>query len=304
MQRSTDNVYGGYVDGSNNGLPAVVPSTPHVYHLDALLPEHGKRILDSDHLTPSRVFRLWLGLRFGLRFRWGRVTSPFLRGSFLRASQCLARRLDRASLRLLDRIVFLHHLGNLLLLIATGGIVTQFNVKVDAPEALETVAEAIDAEFAADQEPTSTHPEKAFVARAASDVLEIVSFASWLGWGALAAVFALVANAIVLAVQERVRDHAVLQTLGYSGSLIGQLIIAEGVVMGLAGGLVGAVTSWFIVGRGRFSMSMEGMNVEIASDPTVILIGLGLSVALGVLAGLVPAWQASRHEIAACFRAV
>ena len=43
----------------------------------------------------------------------------------------------------------------------------------------------------------------AFVARAASDLLEIVRFASWLGWGALAAVFALVANSIVLAVQAR-----------------------------------------------------------------------------------------------------
>ena len=115
VQRSTDNVYGGYVDGSNNGLLIVVPGTPHVYHLDALLLEHGKRILDSDHLPPSRVFRLWLGLWFRLRFWWGWVTSPFLRGGFIRASQCLARRLDRASLRLPDRIVFLYHLGNLLL---------------------------------------------------------------------------------------------------------------------------------------------------------------------------------------------
>jgi len=49
---------------------------------------------------------------------------------------------------------------------------------------------------------------------------------------------------------------------------------------------------------------MEGLNVEIAADPVIILTGLGMSVALGVLAGLVPAWQASRREIAACFRAV
>ncbi len=103
----------------------------------------------------------------------------------------------------------------------TGGIVTQFNVKVTDPSLLEPVATAIDEEFAHDQDPTFTSPEKAFVARAATDILQIVSFASWLGWGALAAVFALVANAIVLAVQDRIRDHAVLQTLGYSGNLVG-----------------------------------------------------------------------------------
>jgi len=186
----------------------------------------------------------------------------------------------------------------------TGGIVTQFNVKVDDPTRLETVADAIDAEFATDQEPTSTYAEKAFVARAASDVLQIVRFASWLGWGALAAVFALVANAIVLSVQDRMRDHAVLQTLGYSGPLIGGLIVAEGVVMGIGGGLAGAIAAYVIVSRGQFSLTMEGMNVEITADPGLILVGFLLSVGLGVLAGMVPAWQASRREIAACFRAV
>jgi hypothetical protein len=33
-------------------------------------------------------------------------------------------------------------------------------------------------------------------------------------------------------------------------------------------------------------------------------IGLALSALLGAAAGLVPAWQASRREITACFRAV
>ncbi len=186
----------------------------------------------------------------------------------------------------------------------TGGVVTQFNVKVDDPNQLQVVAESIDAEFADDQEPTATYAEKAFVARAASDVLEIVNFASWLGWGALAAVFALVANAIILAVQDRVRDHAVLQTLGFSGSMIGQLIVLEGMLIGLVGGIVGAAIAYIVVQQGRFSLTMEGLNVEIASDPNIIVIGLGLSVVLGVLAGLVPAWQASRREIASCFRAV
>lgn len=186
----------------------------------------------------------------------------------------------------------------------TGGVVTQFNVKVDDPEQLESVAAAIDAEFASDQEPTSTYAEKAFVARAASDVVEIVSFASWLGWGALAAVFALVANAIVLAVQDRVRDHAVLQTLGYSGSLIGQLIVAESTLMGVCGGVVGAIAAYAVVYQGRFSLTMEGLNVEITADPVIVIVGLLMSVALGVLAGLAPAWQASRREIASCFRAV
>jgi len=74
--------------------------------------------------------------------------------------------------------------------------------------------------------------------------------------------------------------------------------------MGLCGGGLGAVVAFVVVRFGRFSLTMEGLNVEIASDPAIIVIGLVMSVALGVLAGLVPAWQASRREIASCFRAV
>src|SRR5215207_10055727 len=54
------------------------------------------------------------------------------------------------------------------------GVVTQFNVKVDDPKKLELVARAIDAEFARDAEPTQTSAEKAFVARAAADVVGLV----------------------------------------------------------------------------------------------------------------------------------
>jgi putative ABC transport system permease protein len=108
------------------------------------------------------------------------------------------------------------------------GVVTQFNVKVADPSQLETVAKAIDAEFARDPDPTSTSSEQAFVARAAQDVIRIVAFTKWLGWGCLIAVLALVGNAIVLSVQDRVREHAVLQTLGYAGGLIARLIVWKG----------------------------------------------------------------------------
>ena len=39
----------------------------------------------------------------------------------------------------------------------------------------------------------------------------------------------------------RVRDHAVLQTLGDRSSLIARLVLVEGAVLGLCGGALGAV---------------------------------------------------------------
>jgi putative ABC transport system permease protein len=184
------------------------------------------------------------------------------------------------------------------------GIVTQFNVLVDEPAHLERIAHAIDDEFRRDPEPTDTRPEKAFVARAASDLILIVGFTKYLGWAALIAVLALVGNAIILSVQDRIKEHAVLQTLGFRGNLIARLIIAEGIALCLSGGLLGIAAAFSLLHFGRFSLSVQGTNLNVTADPAVIALGLAVAAIVGILAGLVPALQASRREIAASFRAV
>lgn len=186
----------------------------------------------------------------------------------------------------------------------TGSIVTQFNVKVDDPTRLEAVAAKIDEAFAYDEHPTATRPEKAFVGRAASDIIELVEFAGMLAWGALAAVFALIANAIILSMRDRVRDHAVLQTLGYTGPLIGCMVVIEGTFLGLAGGLLGALAAWATVQLGHFSLTMEGLNVEIATGWIAPVLGIIAAVVLGLLAGIVPALRLARNDISSAFRAV
>ncbi len=190
---------------------------------------------------------------------------------------------------------------------ATGaglGEVTQFTVKVDDPLKMEQIAKAIDDEFRTEAEPTSTKPEKAFVAQAGQDIVEIVTFTRYLGWGCLFAVLALVANAIVLSVQDRIKEHAVLQTLGFRSGLIARLIISEGIVIGLLGGAIGTALAVAIIRYGKFSISTEGLSVHVTADLPVVLTGLAIAAGVGILAGLVPAWQASRREIAHCFRAV
>lgn len=185
-----------------------------------------------------------------------------------------------------------------------GGIVTQFAVKVDDPAQLEGVASAIDEHFAVAQDPTSTSPEKAFIARAAGDILEIVGFMGWLGWGCLFAVLALVGNAIVLSVQDRVREHAVYQTLGYSQSLIARLVVAEGVLVSLIGAALGCGLAILVLQRGGFAITVESHSVPFATDPMIFVWGILIATGVGVLAGAVPAWQAARRDIVACFRAV
>ena len=131
-----------------------------------------------------------------------------------------------------------------------------------------------------------------------------MSFAGWVGWASLAAVLALIANAIILAMRDRIRDQAVLQTLGYTGGLRARLVRPEGAILGAAGGVIGGVASTVLISFGRFSMTMEGVNVEIVNDPRLAMIGAGSAIILGRLAGAVPAVRAARSEITEGLRAI
>lgn len=183
------------------------------------------------------------------------------------------------------------------------GIVTQFNVKAHDASLLDRVAADIDREFASAAEPTATFGEKAFIGRVAGDVIELVGFARWLGIGCLAAVLALVGNAIVLSVQSRVAEHAVLQTLGFTGWLVAWVIVAEGVTLALLGGAVGAAAALLVARQGNFALSVEATSIPVVASASLLMAGVLVCAAIGVLAGLFPAWQASRREIAQCFRA-
>jgi putative ABC transport system permease protein len=184
----------------------------------------------------------------------------------------------------------------------TGGVVTQFDVRVSDPAQMDSVAQAIDERFAKDQSPTTTRAETAHVARAATDVIVLVGFAQALGIAALVAVFALVANAIVLSMRSREKEISVLQTLGFSGVHLATLVLLEALLLGGVGGMIGAGASYAAVSLARTAMTMEGVSIAIAPSFAIALIGVAIAIGLSVLAGIVPAIIAARQTIVAGFR--
>lgn len=184
------------------------------------------------------------------------------------------------------------------------GVVTQFLVRVDDAKRLDDVARAVDERLRHEPEPTTTRSEKAFTARAAADVMELVRFAQWVALGCAAAVLALVANAIVLSVQDRVRDLAVMETLGFTGALLGALVILESALLSLAGGAVGTVAAAVTLRLWSPSLSNEGLSIGFPVGPEVWIGALAVSAVAGVLAGVVPAWRVARFDLVGSFRAV
>jgi putative ABC transport system permease protein len=177
------------------------------------------------------------------------------------------------------------------------GVVTQFNVRVNSSADLKPVAQAIDERFHSDAAPTDTRPEKAFFAETAAELIELIGFTRWLGIGAVLAVTALVANALLLIVRGRVKENAVLRTLGYPGRAIACLVVGEGGMLGLIGGIAGVGLAAAFLRWQSFTMGNEGQTLAIQPDAAVIATGIAAALALGILASLWPAWQAVTQSI-------
>jgi len=182
------------------------------------------------------------------------------------------------------------------------GIVTQFNVRVEKSSDLKPVAAAIDARFKSDQQPTDTRPEKAFFAETAGQLIELIGFTRWLGLGAVIAVIALVANAILLMVRSRVKENAVLRTLGYPGRAIMFLVLSEGGLLGLMGGLLGAGLAWGFLRWQSFTMGSEGHTLAILPEVSTALFATATALVLGIIASVHPALVATRQPIVKSLR--
>jgi putative ABC transport system permease protein len=177
------------------------------------------------------------------------------------------------------------------------GVVTQFNVKVNDSSLLKRVAGAIDQRFKSDTEPTSTQPEKAFFANTATELIELIRFSRWIGLACVCAVVGLIANSILLTVRGKISEHAVLKTLGYSKIMIGWMVLAEGIFLSGLGGFLGIFISFCFLHYQGVSIGNEGLILAFVPSGEVVFRGIFASLALGVIAGLYPAWQAGRLSI-------
>ena len=182
------------------------------------------------------------------------------------------------------------------------GTVTQLEVLLDAGADPERTAAAIDDAFRAGPIATNTRTKGVFQAGAVADLVELVGFTHYLGLACVGLVLGLVATTTVMGVQDRLKEHAVLQTLGFTGWHIFAFVVAESLLMSLAGGVFGVGLALVILQYSNLSLGTEGILIAFLPSVSLALTGLAVAALVGLLAGLVPAWQAARAEIVPALR--
>jgi putative ABC transport system permease protein len=113
-----------------------------------------------------------------------------------------------------------------------------------------------------------------------------------------------VINIMLVSVTERTREIGVLKALGARRAHILTQILIEGLVLTLSGGLAGFVLAWVavkVVGSlpflGALFEDTSGRgDIHLLISFSAVIIASSILVLVGLIAGMIPAWRASRLD--------
>jgi putative ABC transport system permease protein len=273
-----------------NGIPP--EKLRHFRELDLIDGDMQQFEQRQDAALVGRALANRRGLKVGQRFSIGQLT-VYIAGIFTATSPAEENFLY-THLDFLQRTRGLNSVG----------MVTQFEVKLADGADANAVCRAIDEAFRGGAVATDTRPKGVFQTNAVGDLAELIGYAHYLGYGCVGLVLALVSTTALMAVQDRVREHALLQTLGFTGLRIFGLVLSESVIVGVAGGVLGVGAALATLALSRLAVGTEGVTIAFTPSWTLALTGLGAALLVGVVAGLAPAWQAARAEIVESLRAI
>ena len=116
----------------------------------------------------------------------------------------------------------------------------------------------------------------------------------------LGAVFAAL-NTMYSAVSTRTREIATLRALGFGAAPVVVSVLTEALLIGLVGGVLGALISYFAFNGVRASTmnfsTFSQITFAFQVTPTVLVLGLVYALILGFVGGLLPSLRAARLPI-------
>jgi putative ABC transport system permease protein len=179
------------------------------------------------------------------------------------------------------------------------GLVGWYVVRVKDPDRAAEVARAIDAEFANSPDETKAEPEGAFAQGFVQQMGDIGTILISILGAVFFTILLVAGNTMAQSVRERIEELGVLKAMGFTNELTLALVLAESCLIAGVGGLGGLGLAWLITAAGSPVPSL--LPVYFLPVGYVVM-GVGLVIALGVIAGILPALQAMRMRIADALR--
>jgi putative ABC transport system permease protein len=175
----------------------------------------------------------------------------------------------------------------------------EVNVMLRSPTTLDELVDAIRAnpslQIRAEREATLAKADFAPV----DGILNFVSYFI----GTILAIAATMgaANSLYAAVDGRRRELATLRAVGFGGASVIIATLMEAILTAIPGALIGVALAWvFFNDR---AVTPFGFQFHLAVTPSLALLGVGWSLVIGLIGGLLPAVRAARVPVTVALRA-
>jgi putative ABC transport system permease protein len=108
-------------------------------------------------------------------------------------------------------------------------------------------------------------------------------------------------NTMAIAVRERIRELAVMKAIGFSDTFVLVMVLAETMLVSAIGGGVGLALAKLLTVLGD---PTGGFLPYFHLPSQSVVVGLALSLGVGLVAGLVPALSAGRLRVVDALRRI
>lgn len=167
------------------------------------------------------------------------------------------------------------------------------------------IAKAIDILFDQGDNQTLSQEDQAVNAQLVGQFGAILSALDFVSIMILGIIMLVLANTLAMTVRERRKEYGTLRALGFVRKHVVAFIVGEAALLGLAGGLLGLLLSYPLVGQAASRYLEESMRLpplHISAESALLAIFIG--ALLGAIAGAVPAFQLLRVKVVDSLRSV
>jgi putative ABC transport system permease protein len=176
-------------------------------------------------------------------------------------------------------------------------IVGWYIVRVSNPDQAMAVAKAIDAEFGNSASETRTQTESAFAAAMVKQMGNIEFLITSIGAVVFFTLLLVTGNTMAIAVRERTNELATLKAIGFTSKFVLGLVLAESLLIASLGGVLGLWLARMIV-----EQDITNGLILLYLPLSALVLGIGIALMTGVMAGLIPAVNAMRLNVATALR--
>jgi putative ABC transport system permease protein len=158
----------------------------------------------------------------------------------------------------------------------------------------------VDAMFENDSQRVQATSEAEFNAQFVSMLGDIPFFVSSIGGGVLAAIALAVLNTMIMAGREQTRDVGILKALGFTDRTVFAVLLSQSLLLCILGGSLGLGLARLASGPISMVLSTQFPGYEVTSG--VLAQAALVALCIGLLAGITPAWRASKLQVVDALR--